>query len=441
MRSRPAGIFLAAVLALVAAGVSGCRSTLRVTVGIAEVDAATVARAAGTADAPLLLDVRAPADYAAGHIGGAVSVQPRDLDAYLAAEPIPAGRRVVTVCYSGRLSLLTAPTVRTYGVRDVRSLAGGMAAWRAAGLPLETGPGRVAPPGPRRVTLGAFATVVVFVSGMLIKPAYMLLSLVLIVWLWRVRTASVIMVRRALALFLLGEALCALDFFVGHVGLAAPLDWLHGFGMVAFGALLPWGLFRLLDERVLRFGDPDDRCVFQRFCGHCWKREPVSCGAHRLFIFVAPALALVALMPLSEPLQPFHLATRVNDSPVNYGMPVVNQILEFRLYPILACLLMLWTLVSLRGGVESVRRAQLPFFVGLGFLGFSVFRFLLLYTYRDVPHWSDFWEETTELATVLGTGLLLFVFRRQLALPWPDAEAEAEPAAAAGPAPGSAGEG
>jgi hypothetical protein len=267
---------------------------------------------------------------------------------------------------------------------------------------------------------------VAFASGMVIKPVYMLLAFVLVVWLWRVRAPSVAMLRRAFACFFVGEAFCALEFFVGRSGFSAPLDYLHGLGMLAFGALLPWAIFRILDERVLHFTGPEDRCVLQRFCGRCWKREAVSCGPHRLFIFVAPALAVIALMPLDTPLQPVHFVSRVGTSDVIYGMPVFNQILEFRVYPIVACLLMLGTVWSLLGGVAGVRRAERPFFLGLGVMAFSVFRFLLLHAYRDIPPWSDFWEEVTELVAVLGAGLLLSVFRRQLGLPWRGAAAEAD---------------
>jgi hypothetical protein len=283
---------------------------------------------------------------------------------------------------------------------------------------------------------------VAFASGMIIKPAYMLLAFVLVVWLWRVRDPAIAMLRRGLACFLVGEVICALEFFLGRGQFSAPLDGLHGLGMVAFGMLLPWAIFRLLDERVLRFVDPEERCVLQRFCGRCWKRDPVTCGLNRLFVFVAPALAVIALMPLDTPLQPFHFVSQVGTSEVDYGMPVFNQILEFRVYPLLAFLLLLWTTWRLLGGVESVRRAQLPFFLGLGVMGFSVFRFLLLQAYRDIPPWADFWEEVTELVAVLGAGLLLYVFRRQLGLPWRGAAAETDAgdADAAPPEPAGSGE-
>ena len=116
--------------------------------------------------APLVLDVRynlmGPAghqEYRDGHVPGAVWV---DLDAELAGPPgaggrhplpepevfIAAMRRVglsvgmpVVVCDGG--SLLGASRLwwllRDYGHEDVRVLDGGFAAWRDAGLPLESG--------------------------------------------------------------------------------------------------------------------------------------------------------------------------------------------------------------------------------------------------------------------------------------------------------------
>jgi rhodanese-related sulfurtransferase len=434
---------LAVVLVLAAAASAGCERALSVATGVERIDPQTVARlhppAQGqprsfrAAVGPLVLDLRAPADYAAGHIPGAVSVPSADLDAYLGAGPIPADRLVVTVCYRGRMSLLAGPTVRAYGHGHVRSLAGGMQAWRAAGLRVEAGGGPEGPHGHRRVALEPLHRQVVFVSGMIIKPAYMLLAFVLVVWLWRVRDPALAMLRRGLACFFLGEAICALEFFLGRGQFSAPLDYVHGLGMVAFGMLLPWAIFRLLDDRVLHFVDPEERCVLQRLCGRCWKRDPVTCGLNRLFVFAAPALAVIALMPLDTPLHPFHFVARVGTAEVDYGMPVLNQIVEFRVYPLVAFVLLLWTTWRLLGGVESSRRAQLPFFLGLGLMGFSLFRFFLLHAYRDIPPWADFWEELTELVAVLGAGLLLYVFRRQLALPWRGAAAE--PGASSPPEP------
>ncbi len=76
----------------------------------------------------LLLDVREPAEWTAGHIPGAVhmplgSLNPAD---------VPADRIVVTVCLSGGRSGRAAAALAAAGI-DVRNLAGGMKAWAQDG--------------------------------------------------------------------------------------------------------------------------------------------------------------------------------------------------------------------------------------------------------------------------------------------------------------------
>jgi rhodanese-related sulfurtransferase len=84
--------------------------------------------------APQLLDIRTPAEFAAGRIRGAVNVPLTVLPSRLDALGLDRTRPVVAVCLSAHRS---APAVRLLGERGFQAvqLAGGMIAWRAAGLP------------------------------------------------------------------------------------------------------------------------------------------------------------------------------------------------------------------------------------------------------------------------------------------------------------------
>ncbi|HEX6078627.1 MAG TPA: rhodanese-like domain-containing protein, partial [Methylomirabilota bacterium] len=53
------------------------------------------------------------------------------------------GRRVLVTCADGVQSTLAAATLRRMGYASARALEGGVAAWRAAGRPIETGAGRM----------------------------------------------------------------------------------------------------------------------------------------------------------------------------------------------------------------------------------------------------------------------------------------------------------
>jgi rhodanese-related sulfurtransferase len=87
-------------------------------------------------DGGLIVDVRTPEEYAAGHIPGAINV-PLDRIAFH-LERLPAGP-VVTVCSMGNRARRGAERFARLG-RPAMCLRGGTKAWTAAGYPLVTGP-------------------------------------------------------------------------------------------------------------------------------------------------------------------------------------------------------------------------------------------------------------------------------------------------------------
>jgi rhodanese-related sulfurtransferase len=80
----------------------------------------------GADGAPLVLDVRTPAEYAAGHIPQAILLPLQQLDA--GHGRLPRQAHVVCVCRSGHRSLLAARRLRELGLR-AQSLRGGMLRW------------------------------------------------------------------------------------------------------------------------------------------------------------------------------------------------------------------------------------------------------------------------------------------------------------------------
>ena len=78
-------------------------------------------------------------DFARGHIPGARWV-PRGWLEWQIGDYVPStAARVVVACGDGRQSLLAATTLRELGYAHAAALDGGMAAWRAAGQPVEEG--------------------------------------------------------------------------------------------------------------------------------------------------------------------------------------------------------------------------------------------------------------------------------------------------------------
>ncbi len=86
-----------------------------------------------------VLDLRERAAYERGHIFRSTSLPRRLLEFRLPVLVTAAATPIVLVDDDGRLAALAAPTLAALGYRDVRTLAGGLAAWRAAGLPTVQG--------------------------------------------------------------------------------------------------------------------------------------------------------------------------------------------------------------------------------------------------------------------------------------------------------------
>lgn len=108
-------------------------------------EVAPVDLAAERGDAALI-DVREPAEFEAGHIPGSVNIPRGVLEFQVVGHPALAcltdaslsrrERPIVLVCRTGGRAALAADNLQRMGFSDVRSIAGGVAAWGEAGLPL-----------------------------------------------------------------------------------------------------------------------------------------------------------------------------------------------------------------------------------------------------------------------------------------------------------------
>jgi cysteine synthase/rhodanese-related sulfurtransferase len=102
----------------------------------ASVDVAE-ARAWIDADSPLVVDLRGPFAYSASHIGGSINVVDELFDELVRGGlPFGPGKPVLLVCPVGEKSARYTALLARMGHREVRSLRGGVVAWRDAGAPL-----------------------------------------------------------------------------------------------------------------------------------------------------------------------------------------------------------------------------------------------------------------------------------------------------------------
>jgi rhodanese-related sulfurtransferase len=105
---------------------------------VPELPAQALARALRHPAPPQLVDVRTPHEFAAGHIEGAVNVPVTALAGRLPLLDLDPRRPVVAICLTAHRSIPAVRLLRGHGL-EARHLAGGMLAWRAAGLPERRG--------------------------------------------------------------------------------------------------------------------------------------------------------------------------------------------------------------------------------------------------------------------------------------------------------------
>ena len=84
----------------------------------------------------VLIDVSEPEEFAAGHAVGSRSVPLAKLQA---STDLPKNKALplVVVCSNGGRSMRAVATLKGLGFENAKALAGGLAAWREANLPVE----------------------------------------------------------------------------------------------------------------------------------------------------------------------------------------------------------------------------------------------------------------------------------------------------------------
>jgi rhodanese-related sulfurtransferase len=89
-------------------------------------------------EADVLLDVREAEEFAAGHMPGAVHASRGMLEFKLSSDPSLSARdlKIVLYCKTSGRAALAACALHDMGYLHVKSIAGGIDAWTAAGKPI-----------------------------------------------------------------------------------------------------------------------------------------------------------------------------------------------------------------------------------------------------------------------------------------------------------------
>ena len=127
---------VAALASAVLLGTAGCRNAAEPGYP-ASIAAAELAERVGTPAAPLILDVRSPGEYAAGHVPEAINIPHTQLTVRLGELGIDKSDEVVVYCLGGQRAALAEQVLAQAGYTNVRSLEGQLRAWHGGGYPLE----------------------------------------------------------------------------------------------------------------------------------------------------------------------------------------------------------------------------------------------------------------------------------------------------------------
>ncbi|SFM06678.1 Rhodanese-related sulfurtransferase [Variovorax sp. OV329] len=85
----------------------------------------------------VVVDIRAPEEFATGHVTGARNVPLDQLEAKLASTVKNKSLPLLIVCASGARAQRAVAVARKLGYEQAQALSGGLKSWQAANLPLE----------------------------------------------------------------------------------------------------------------------------------------------------------------------------------------------------------------------------------------------------------------------------------------------------------------
>ena len=85
----------------------------------------------------VLIDVREESEFRQGHAQGASHLSKGVIEVEIEEQVPDPNQAIIAYCGGGGRSALVADNLQKMGYKNVRSLAGGMRAWKEAGLPVE----------------------------------------------------------------------------------------------------------------------------------------------------------------------------------------------------------------------------------------------------------------------------------------------------------------
>ena len=124
--------FLAPLLALAVLVLAGCQSVPEA----GPIEAEELAQRISAGDAPVILDVRTPQEFATGHIPGAINIPHTEIEARIDELKQFRKKELVVHCRAGGRAAQAERVLVAAGFDGIRDLSGHMQKWRSDGHPV-----------------------------------------------------------------------------------------------------------------------------------------------------------------------------------------------------------------------------------------------------------------------------------------------------------------
>jgi rhodanese-related sulfurtransferase len=397
----------------------------------------------------LLIDVRRPEVFEARHLDGALNWPLESILTSARTDDIPAQFRsgkLLLLCDVGWDSRRAVEHLSQLGHRGIFQVRGGMQEWihgftverlafaeegheQNASTNFKKLSAVIAPQGELydrfRIASGRIEELpfrqsplaeqaLAVVAFFFIKPIYELLSLMIIILLWKSREPDLTALRWGMIFFFLGENACAANYFIFRES-SYLYEYLHSYGMVLSFGFTAYALLEGIDSRILFLSDMRQRCAAFQLCGNCVKYAEVPCGLKQMFYVLIPALFVVAWMLPTAGWRNTVYNTAVFGRLYNYAHLWIYQVFENWCCAAAACAMLAASLITLLMKKENaIAWAKIAFAAGIGPLGFGMLRLILGAFYDENRVWFLFWEEATEWLFIAGICFVLWIFRRSL---------------------------
>ncbi len=255
----------------------------------------------------------------------------------------------------------------------------------------------------------------VVITAFVIKPLYMLISLVLVWKLRDARSSDLVALRWGLLAFFIGEAFCSINylFFEDRSVLS---EFLHNYGMIVSFGFIGYALQESLDKNVIHYSHPTKRCSFISLCGKCVKQQDIACQIKQLFLLSLIILDVLVFIPLLAEVREISYYADIFGTPYNFIRPSVHQLFEIRYAPLSALLMFLIAFFSTHFSKEKQipELARISLFAGIGALGFGIFRLSFNSIFANNLAWAASWEELTEFILMVSIAYLVWFFQKTL---------------------------